>query len=124
MTEDIIGWGFFISLAGAWVSFALMFFERKKCGWLLIIFGIIFSFFAYEMIKMIIENKKEKECCGKVVKVYQTPAGYKVQPTNHIVFYNNALKRNIDVKITYNSYANMYVNKFVCFDLNKNQLEE
>lgn len=67
---------------------------------------------------------KENLYCGKVTKLYETAAGYKVASEKHIIFYNDSLKRNIDVEVTNNVYANTTENENICFylteyDLNK-----
>jgi len=85
---------------------------------LLIIYGI------FSLVKVAINNNKETQYCGKVVKVYMTSAGYKVSSENHIVFYNDSLKRNVDVRVTNQTYVNTKEGQFICFDLNRMQLEE
>lgn len=62
-------------------------------------------------------NIKEKTYCGDVVEKFRTDAGYKSQAEAHVVFYCNELKKNIDVKVTWNCYANAYVGKNICFSL-------
>ena len=71
-----------------------------------------------------INNTKETQYCGKVVRVYMTPAGYKVHPEKRVVFYCDSLKRNVDVKVTFQTYSNTKEGQRICFDLNRMQLEE
>lgn len=68
------------------------------------------------------ENNKETQYCGNVVDVYMTQSHYGV--TRHVVFYCDSLKRNIDVRVTNQQYVNTKIGQKICFDLNKNQLEE
>ena len=67
---------------------------------------------------------EEKKYCGKVVEKFRTDAGYKSSPQAHVVFYNDSLKRNIDVKVTWNCYANTEVGEHICFDLFDRDLED
>ncbi len=76
------------------------------------------------LIKLGYDNTRERLYCGKVVRVYMTPAGYKVTPEKRVVFYNDSLKRNIDVKVTFQTYSNTKVGQRICFDLNRMELEE
>lgn len=75
---------------------------------------------------MLYSIKKHKETlyCGKVVKTYITPAGYKVYPERRVVFYCDSLKRNIDVKVTVQQFANTNIGEIICFELDERQLEE
>lgn len=61
--------------------------------------------------------------CGKVVEKFRTDAGYKSSAQAHVVFYNDNLKRNIDVQVTWNTYANTYIGQNVCFELLKYQVK-
>ena len=65
---------------------------------------------------------KEAKYCGRVIEMYRTDAGYKSNPGAHVVFYCDSIKRNIDVKVTFNTYANTALNDEVCFYLRKQQL--
>lgn len=67
--------------------------------------------------------EKEKTYCGKVVDRFRTDAGYKSSPEAHIVFYCDSLKKNIDVQVTWNTYANCQVGETVCFGLLKRYTE-
>lgn len=89
---------------------------------LLVIIGLFIGIVKF--IKFVIEQNKETQYCGKVVSLYMTTAGYKVSSSKHIVFYNDSLKRNIDVKVTNQTYANVVKGQRICFDLNEMQLEE
>lgn len=60
--------------------------------------------------------------CGKVIEKFRTDAGYKSSPEAHVVFYNDSLKRNIDVQVTWNAYANTYIGQNVCFKLKNYQI--
>lgn len=81
---------------------------------------IVFFF----LIKNVVDRSQKKEYCGKVVKVYMVAAGYKVSANRHVVFYNDVLKRNIDVKVTNQTYVNVLEGQIVCFNLDRIQLEE
>lgn len=59
----------------------------------------------------------EKMYCGIVIEKYRVLAGYKVKEQPRIVFYNDSLKRNIDVKVSYDTYSNTKVRESVCFHL-------
>lgn len=92
-----------------------------------IIIGIVFLLIGYCLfvfIKFGFDNTKEMKYCGMVTKCYMTNAGYKVSSKKHIVFYNDLLKRNIDVIVTNNTYANIVEGQIVCFNLNRMQLEQ
>lgn len=64
----------------------------------------------------------ENRYCGKITELYRIGGGYKSRPEAHVVFFCDSINRKIDVEITFNTYANLYVNKEVCFDLNKFEL--
>jgi hypothetical protein len=66
--------------------------------------------------------EEPKSYCGKVIEKYRTDAGYKSSPQWHIVYYCDSLKKNIDVQVTPNTYANIYIGKYTCFNLVKFQL--
>ena len=89
-------------------------------GWviLLSVSGVILTSF----ITLVVVVNKETRYCGKVVKCYMTSAGYKVHPKRFVVFYNDSLKRNIDVKVNRQTYANTTKGQNVCFNLNNKQL--
>ena len=123
MNENLIIIGALSSAMASYI-FLLLFFEGKKVKVITSICLLIFIFFGYKLIELGIENTKEQEYCGKITKFYQVPAGYKMPGSNHIVFYNNKLKRNIDVRVSYNDFSTCTLNKFVCFDLNRMQLKE
>lgn len=71
----------------------------------------------------LISCKNEKKYCGPVIDMYRTDAGYKSIPKAHVVFYCDSIKRNVDVEVTFNCYANLKKNQNVCFMLNDDQLE-
>lgn len=66
----------------------------------------------------------EERYCGKVINIYKDEAGYKVSSQRHIVFYNDSLKRNVDVRVSNQQYVNTVIGQRICFDLKKWQLEE
>lgn len=66
---------------------------------------------------------EERTYCGKVVDKYRTSAGYKVYEEKHVVFFSDSLKRNIDIQVTDNCYANTNKDEIVCFTLHKHQVE-
>lgn len=98
--------------------------KKYKFHILLSIIIIVLITIIITLVMTIKENKKETQFCGKVVNCYVTPAGYKIHSEKHVVFYNDSLKRNIDVKVNNQTYANTVINEFICFDLNKRQLNE
>lgn len=67
-------------------------------------------------------NSEEKTYCGIVSNKFQTSAGYKVQEKAFVVFYNEELRRNIAVEVTWNCYVNTEIGKNVCFTLTEFQL--
>ena len=69
-------------------------------------------------------NPKTIYYSGPIVDMYQTSAGYKVKGQNHVIFYNDSLKRNIDVIVTDNCYANCKKGEWVGFDLMNFQLKQ
>ena len=81
-----------------------------------IYFGLIFNIIRKSVIK--------HKYCGTIVHLYETPAGYKVYPEKHVVFYCDSLKRNVDVNVTNQCYCNSWVNKDVCFELSQEKLEQ
>lgn len=66
---------------------------------------------------IIYRDNAKSEYCGKIVRMYETQAGYKVRPKKHIVFYNHKLKRNIDIEISDNDYCNLHNEQTVCYML-------
>lgn len=63
-------------------------------------------------------DAEKQDYCGTVIANNTVNIGHKVQQTEpHIVFYCPKLKRNIDVKVSWNTYANFSVNDPVCFRL-------
>ena len=91
---------------------------------LLISIFVLIGYGLYRFVKFGFDNTREKSYCGKVIKCYITPAGYKVSPSRHVVFYNDSLKRNIDVRVTNQQFVNTKEGEYICFDLNRMQLEE
>lgn len=61
--------------------------------------------------------------CGVVNEMYRTSAGYKVREQPRIIFYNDSLKRNINIQVSYNTYSNTKIGEFVCFGLYKHNLD-
>lgn len=61
--------------------------------------------------------EQEKMYCDKVIEKYRTSAGYKVKGESHIVFYSDSLKRNIDLTVSDNIYANYFLKDNICFSL-------
>jgi len=96
----------------------------KKQNILIVAIILLIGYGLFRFVKLGFDNTREVRYCGKVVKVYMTTAGYKVSPTRHIVFYNDSLKRNIDVRVTNQTFVNIVEGQRVCFDLNRMQLEE
>jgi hypothetical protein len=90
--------------------------NMKKIIFILLLLTTIFNFSCYNAFT-------EKRYCGKVTEMYRTDAGYKSSPECHIVFYSDSLHRKIDVKVTFNSYANVQVGEVVCFSLQDYQVE-
>lgn len=90
-------------------------------AWTILSIVVIFIIFCG---KAAYETEKREQYCGIIVKTYMTNAGYKVQPTRHVVFYNNKLKRNIDVQVNNQTFVNVVEQQNVCFNLNKHQLNE
>lgn len=62
--------------------------------------------------------------CGNVVQTFRTDAGYKSSPEAHVIFYCDSLKRNVDVEVTWNCYANSQVGKRICFQLYETDLNK
>ena len=89
-------------------------FERFLILIVVVIIVIILHFLFFE---------EEKNYCGKVINTYQT-SQYKSSNEKHIVFYCHELKRNVDVRVTNNIFANTSQGQHVCFDLTQRQLEE
>lgn len=75
------------------------------------------------IVMLLMSCEKEAKYCGKVVSKFKTDAGYKVSAHPHVQFYCDSLKRNVDVEVTWNCYANAFVGKEVCFLLRSDQLE-
>lgn len=96
----------------------------KKQNILITAFIVLAICGIYMFIKTAIDNTKEVQYCGKVVKVYMTPAGYRVYPSMHVVFYCDSLNKNIDVRVTNQQFVNTIVGHQICFELNRMQLEE
>ncbi len=63
----------------------------------------------------------EKTYCGPVVERFMEPA-YKSSTKAHVVFYNQELRCNINVNVSWNTYANTSLGKDVCFVLDENDL--
>lgn len=68
--------------------------------------------------------KENPRYCGVVIEKYRTDAGYKSRPEAHVVFYCESLRRNVDVEVTFNCYANVNVNNNVCFRLSEYDLKK
>ncbi len=82
---------------------------------------IVLSFFSVLTMTSCIHDKLY---CGEVVEMYRTDAGYKSSPECHVVFYCDSIKRNIDVKVTFNGFANTQKGETVCYELNEFELEQ
>ena len=67
---------------------------------------------------------EEHKVCGRTIEIYRTNAGYKSNPEAHVVFYSDSLQRNVDVEVSFNTYANIKVNQEVCFMLNEYDLKK
>lgn len=96
----------------------------KKQNILLLLVVVTIGYGIFKFFKFAYDQNKETQYCGKVVKCYMTTAGYKVPTSRHIVFYNDSLNRNIDVRVTNQTFVNITEGQIVCFDLNRMQLEE
>lgn len=96
----------------------------KKQNILIAAVILLIGYGLFRFVKLGFDNTREVQYCGKVVKVYMTTAGYKVSPSRHIVFYSDSLKRNIDVRVTNQTFVNIVEGQRVCFDLNRMQLDE
>lgn len=69
-------------------------------------------------------SPKEETYCGKIVDMWRTGNGYRTSNSNHVIFYCEKLKRNIDVtNVSDNCYANLTKGQYVCFKLYDFQLE-
>jgi hypothetical protein len=90
---------------------------------IIIVIFIILLFAGSLFLKISIDSK-ETRYCGKVVKVYMTGAGYKVHSEKRVVFYSDSLKRNIDVRVNFQTFSNTKIDEYVCFYLNERQLNE
>jgi hypothetical protein len=64
---------------------------------------------------------EQTKYCGPVIEKYRLSGGYKTSPECHVIFYSPELKRNIDVEVTFNTYAN--IKDSVCFLLTEPQLK-
>lgn len=59
---------------------------------------------------------------GKVIDKFRTDAGYKSTPEAHVVIYSDSLKRNVDIKVTWNTYANAVIGRTLYFKLSEYDL--
>lgn len=66
----------------------------------------------------------EKNYCGTVVKTFRTDAGYKSMPEAHVVFHSDSLNKNIDVQVTWNTFANVEEGDPICFKLKGRDLKK
>ena len=69
-------------------------------------------------------HTKETLYCGTVTEKFRTDAGYKSSPQAHVVFYCDSLKRNIDVQVTWNCYANTEPGEPICFSLRDRDIND
>lgn len=60
---------------------------------------------------------------GPVVNKFVVGPGYKVSSEAHIVIYSDSLKRNIDIDVTWNTYANAEMGKVLYFNLTERQFK-
>jgi hypothetical protein len=67
-------------------------------------------------------GSEETQYCGPVVEKFMTPVGHRSPAEPHVIFYNDSLKRSIDVRVSWNTYANVDVGAFVCFALSEWEL--
>lgn len=65
---------------------------------------------------------KEYKIHGPVIERFATGAGYKVQPQAHIIIHSDSLQRNIDIEVTWNTYANAQIGKVLWFDLTEREM--
>jgi hypothetical protein len=94
--------------------------------------GFLFKVFASAGIGLVIvvvlikisEANNVATYCGTVVDKYITAAGYKVSAQRHVVIYNDSLSRNIDVRVTNQTYVNLEVGDKTCFELSESNLKE
>jgi len=91
--------------------------ENFVLGFIITVGVIIISITGYNALKL--DNSK-KLYCGNVVEKFIIPIKSSSDP--HIVFYSDSLKRNIDVIVNFNTYANEQIGETVCFILNDNEI--
>lgn len=92
------------------------------------IVGICIISLLYTGCKETIKMNKETLYCGKVIKMFTTDP-YQSGKSHydgkaHIVFYNDSLRRNIFVTVSWNIYANTNIGEDICFKLSKNNLRQ
>ena len=70
---------------------------------------LLFAFFvSFGMVFLTKGSFSKTEYRGKITQMYKQ-AGYRGEVDNHVVFYSDSLKRNIDVVVTDNEYVNLVV---------------
>ncbi len=67
----------------------------------------------------LVSCKKQIECTGKIKETYKEPTkhGYDY----HVVFYCDTLKRNVDVCVSENTFANLNSGDTVSFNLSESE---
>ena len=82
---------------------------------------LLFVFFVSFGIVFLTKGSFSKtEYRGKITQMYKQ-AGYRGEVDNHVVFYSDSLKRNIDVVVTDNEYVNLVVGQSYSKKLYPNQ---
>lgn len=104
---------------------ATLYFWWYKRLRIFIIGFLSFLLSGYLCVKEISHQNKEIQYCGKVVSTSEAiTSGKYAHSERYVIFYNIELKRNIAVRVSRNTIANIKEGQRVCFDLNKRQLEE
>lgn len=84
------------------------------------LFISLFTWLAIDIVKC----NKECRITGTVVEKFRTNAAYKRSAEAHVVIFSDSLRRNIDIEVTWNCYANMYTGKKVVFNLREGHLNQ
>lgn len=59
---------------------------------------------------------------GRITEMYKQP-GYRGDVDNHVVFYSDSIKRNIDITVSDNDYVNLVVGQPISIRLSNSDLK-
>lgn len=97
--------------------------DRSDWAFLFLILGIVSAIIGGAIGLAILLGPKKVRVCGKIVDKFTTSAAYKVSAEPHVILYSDSLRRKVDIRVTWNTHANMTIGNNACFTIRENRLD-